>query len=125
MIPAIIASIFLLTPTPYIDLDGDGTPFPLDCDDHDPEVYFWQDFYLNEDHDGFGTGPVIQVACWGDGFYHQWPLDERSFNNKDCDDLNPDIYPGAPEIPNNGVDEDCDGSDLVLINSNIKYDIVA
>lgn len=124
MISFIIATL-MLTPTPYIDLDGDGTPFPLDCDDHNPELFYWQDFYLNEDHDGFGTGPVIQVACWGDGYYYQWPLDERSFNNKDCDDLNDQIYPGAPEIPNNGIDEDCDGRDLSIKSHKEKEKMVS
>jgi hypothetical protein len=43
----------------------------------------------------------------GDGYY----------SDVDCDDNNPNVYPGAIEIPYNGLDDNCDGYDLLDVDN--------
>ena len=42
--------------------------------------------------------------------------DGRAVDLADCDDADPTIYVGAPEVPYDGVDQDCDGGDLVDVD---------
>ncbi|MEE2829360.1 MAG: MopE-related protein [Myxococcota bacterium] len=51
----------------------------------------------------------IQVDEDGDGVLAEpW--------GADCDDADPTVFPGAPEIPYDGIDQDCSGSDLTDVD---------
>ena len=130
-----------LNMTYYLDSDGDGYGNPqnsiqscaaiagyslnnTDCDDNNINVNpgateicdsidnncntevdegLFITYYLDADNDGYGD-PMNQIDSCED-------IDGYTLNNTDCDDTNPNINEGAVEIPNNGIDEDCDGMD--------------
>ena len=57
-------------------------------------------YYLDADSDGFGDSEISLKSCIIQGGYVT--------DSTDCDDADPDIYPGATEELN-GLDDDCDG----------------
>ena len=50
------------------------------------------------------TPPAVPVDEDGDGY---------TIEDGDCDDSSADIYPGADEVPNDEIDQDCDGEDAI------------
>ncbi len=80
------------------DEDCDGL-----ADDADPTVdaLGFSTFYADADADGFGDASAVTSAC-------DLPAGHVT-DNTDCDDARADVYPFAPDPPNDGVDQNCDG----------------
>ncbi len=96
-----------------LDQDQDGfTPAGGDCNDHSPLINPRAKEIcgngIDEDCDGKDL-PCALADEDGDGYAVEagGPLP-----GGDCDDHNRFVYPGAREICGDGIDQDCNGSDL-------------
>ena len=115
---------------PEFDADGDGSPSCEDCDEADASVYPGAvelcateadddcdgetnqadasgcvSYAADADGDGFGDPGDTRCLCEPDGPYD-------TLDATDCDDADASVNPGATELCNNGVDDDCDGAAL-------------
>jgi len=60
-------------------------------------------YYKDADGDGYGREEETISVCLSA------PPEGYAAFEGDCDDANPLIHPGSPEIPCNGIDENCNG----------------
>ncbi len=111
----------------FRDLDTDGAPGMIDCDDADPGVFLGATERCNgvdDDCDGLVDDADTAVdGAWlhddgdGDGFGDpgsaRWscPGPALVADFLDCDDTDGDVNPVATEVPGDGRDTDCDGTD--------------
>ena len=103
-----------------MDGDNDGYGSDVDCDDTDPNIHpnaleecngiddncdgavdEGLELYRDNDMDTYGD-PSSPAPCdAGEGYVP---------DNTDCNDKNGKVNPGAPEVPGNGLDDNCNGT---------------
>ena len=96
------------------DLDGDGIfsedCLGTDCDDSDPSIY---ENAPEDGGTGTGEGDGKDNDCDGETDEGTTATDDDgdgfSELDGDCNDGDPNIYPGAEEILGNGLDDNCNG----------------
>jgi hypothetical protein len=106
------------TPEGYADVGGDCDDADASihpgaeehCDDVDQDCDYTKDdavdamrYYWDRDRDGYGDPDLSEVVCE--------KRDGLVLDATDCDDRENTIHPGAPELPSDGIDQNCDGLD--------------
>lgn len=110
---------------PGVDNDGDGVDADTDCNDFDPNIFpgatevcdgkdndcdrqidegLKTIFYADQDEDGYPHPTLRALLCAAQSPY-TISIDDVTVS--DCDDLDVNVYPDAPELCD-GVDNNCD-----------------
>jgi len=95
-----------LNADPMPDYDNDTIP---DSSDNCPHVANTDQADLDND----GQGDLCDLDIDGDG--------AELVKDDDCNDYDASIYPGAPEIDHDGIDQDCNGYDLTIQIKSATY----
>ena len=88
-----------------LDVDEDCDTF-ADDDDSSVDTGTYSTFYADSDGDGIGDDATTVSACDAPSGYEA--------SSGDCDDTDDEVYPGADETCNDGIDSDCDETTCLL-----------
>lgn len=102
-------------PLPNPDVDGDGYPYDVDCNDNNAAIHPGADESccdgVDADCDGDDDPAGWECNCFPDAGPPPDPdLDLDGYPQSiDCNDGDASVYPGAIEWCGDGIDQDCDG----------------
>ncbi len=79
------------------------------------------------DHDGYDdviVGAYVISSYTGQAYVHHGCYDEDADDDgvsgaEDCDDADASVFPGAADVAADGVDSDCDGTEICILDADL------